>query len=95
VTFGGCGDFCIRDRLAASATFGRGDQPAPSVVRCQNAMVAGEVDPRLGYQGRQPRDEIYRVKDHLGRSVAIGRLQVVDHLAGGWADQQAAGMAGR
>ena len=48
----------------------------------QNAMIAGEVDPRLGYQGRQPCDEIYRVEGHLRRSVALGRLQVVDHLGG-------------
>jgi hypothetical protein len=48
-------------------------------------MVVGEIDPWLGYQGRQPRNEIYRtdgrpIEGHLGRPIPVGRLQRVDHL---------------
>jgi hypothetical protein len=54
-----------------------------ATVRRQDAVVTGEIDPRLWYQSSQPRIEIYRVEGYLGRSIPVGRLQGVDHLAGG------------
>ena len=53
VALRGCADFCVGDRLdALPASRGR-DEPTPAVVWSENAMVAGEVDPRLWYQGGQ------------------------------------------
>ena len=49
----------------------------------ENTVIAGEVNPWLRYEGCQAGDEIDRVEGHLGRSIAVGRLQGVDHLAGG------------
>ena len=46
-------------------------------------MIAGEIDAGFGDQRCQPSDEIHRFESHLGRSIAVGRLQRVDHLAGG------------
>ena len=46
-------------------------------------MVAGEIDSQLRYQSSQPRNEIYRVEGYLGRSIPVGRLQGIYHLAGG------------
>ena len=45
-------------------------------------MIAGEVDAGFGDQRCQPCDEIHRFESHLGRSIAVGRLQGIDHLAG-------------
>ena len=45
-------------------------------------MIAGEVDAGFGDQRCQPCDEIHRFESRLGRSIAVGRAQGVDHLAG-------------
>ena len=49
----------------------------------ENAMVAGEVDPRLWHQSRQTGNEIHRFEGDLGRSIPVRCLQGVDHLARG------------
>ena len=84
------------DRLDAFSTPGWRDQPAPAVVgraaQDQHAVIAGEVDSGFGRdrpgQRCQPCNEIHRrmtapMEGHLGRSVVVGRLQGVDHLASG------------
>ena len=76
-------NFRIGERLHTFATLGRGDLPTPSVVRCQYAVVASEIDPGLGNQCRQSGYEIHRIEGHLCRAIPIGRLQGIDHLAGG------------
>ena len=53
------------------------------MIWSQDAVVAGEIDPRLRYQSSQPRNEIYRVEGYLGRSIPVGRLQGIYHLAVG------------
>ena len=75
--------FRICAHLRCLATFGRGDLPTPSVVRCQYAVVASEIDPGLGNQCRQSGHEIHRIEGHLGRPIPVGRLQGIYHLAGG------------
>ena len=60
--FNGCANFSIGDSVHSFATFGRGDLPTPSVVRCQYAVIASEIDPGLGNQCRQSSYEIYRVE---------------------------------
>jgi hypothetical protein len=42
-----CADFCVGDGLDAFTAPGWHDEPAPAVVWCQDAMVAGEIDPRF------------------------------------------------
>jgi len=69
--------------LRCLATFGWGDLSTPSVVRCQYAVIAGEIDPELVNQCRQSSYEIHRLEGYLGRSIPVGRLQGIDHLAGG------------
>ena len=81
--FSGGANFSIGDSVHSFATFGRGDLPTPSVVRCQYAVIASEIDPGLGNQCRQSGYEIYRVEGYLGRSIPVGRLQGIDHLAVG------------
>lgn len=39
--------------------------------RRQNAVIAGEVNPRPVYQRCQTRDEIYRIESHLCRPVSL------------------------
>jgi hypothetical protein len=56
----------ICGHLKCLATFGRGDLPAPAVIRCQNAVVAGEIDPRFWHEGGQSRNELHRIEGHLG-----------------------------
>ena len=41
-------NFSIGDSVHSFTTFGRGDLPTPSVVRCQYAVIASEIDPGLG-----------------------------------------------
>ncbi len=43
----------------------RCDQHTMLAVGCKHTMIAGEIDPRPGYQGGQPGNEIYRVKDDM------------------------------
>ena len=43
MALGGCADFCVGGGLDAS--------PSPAMVRREDAMVAGEIDPRFRYQG--------------------------------------------
>jgi hypothetical protein len=76
-------DVCIGNLLYPLATPGRCNQPAPAVVRGKDAMVTGEVDPWLRYEGRQTGDEIYRIEGHLCRSIPVRRLQGIDHLTVG------------
>ena len=76
-------DLHIGNRLDSFSTPGWRDQPSPAVVRCEYAVVSGEVDPRLRHQCRQSRYEIHGVKCHLRRSIAVGRLQCINHLASG------------
>ena len=57
-------------------------------------MIAGEIDPGLGYQSSQPRNEIHRVECYLccpmpkafaalmGQAFPVRRLQGIDDLAG-------------
>ena len=49
MALGRCLYFRICAHLRFLAMFGRGDLPAPAVVRCQNAVVAGEIDTRFWY----------------------------------------------
>jgi len=83
MTLDGCAEFCVGDGLVAFPAPGWCNQPSPAVVRGKDAVVAGEIDPRLRYQSSQPRNEIYRVEGYLGRSIPVGRLQGIDHLASG------------
>ena len=83
MTFGRCADFCVGGGLDAFPAPGWCDQPAPAMVRREYAVVACEVDPRLRHQRRQSRYKIHGVKCHLRRSIAVGRLQCINHLASG------------
>ena len=97
MTLGGCADFCVGDGLDAFTAPGWRDEPAPAVVWCQDAMVAGlgvPVPLTLGFgrgrpgQGGQPRDEIHRrmaapIERHLGRAISVRSFQRVDHLSCG------------
>ncbi len=83
MALGGRADFRTGGSLYTLAAFSWCDQSAPAVVGGENTVIAGEVNPWLRYEGCQAGDEIDRVEGHLGRSIAVGRLQGVDHLAGG------------
>jgi hypothetical protein len=48
--FSGLENFSIGNSVHSFATFGRGDLPTLSVVRCQYTVIAREIDPRLGNQ---------------------------------------------
>ena len=52
MALGGGASFCVGDRLDAFPTLRSCDQPTTEVVGCQDAMVAGEVNPRLWHQSR-------------------------------------------
>ena len=69
-------------RLDAFSAFGWRDQSAPSVIRGKNTMVAGEVDPRFGHEGRQSRNEIHWFECDLRGAIAVRRLQGIENLAG-------------
>lgn len=83
MALGGCADFYVGDRLDALAASRGRDEPTPAVVRRQDAVVTGEVDSGFGHQCRQSSNEIYRLEGHLRRSVSVGRLQCINHLARG------------
>ena len=89
-TFRLCRRLRIRGRgtLTAPAPLGRRHPRAVFAVRCKHPMKASEVDPRLGHQGRQPCDEIQRLKDDVGRTVAVWCLQLVSNVAI-WGERQA------
>ena len=53
MALGRCPYFRICARLKCLATSGRSDFPAPSVVRCQDAVVAGEIDSRFRHKSSQ------------------------------------------
>ena len=71
------------DSAYVFATFGRRDLPTPPVVGGQHAVIAGKIDAGLRHQGSQTCDEIHRLECHLRGAIPVGRLQGVDHLAGG------------
>jgi hypothetical protein len=54
MTLGGCADFCVGDGLDAFTAPGWRDEPSPAMVRCQDAVVAGEVDSRLWTRPARP-----------------------------------------
>ena len=41
------------------------------MVRREDAMITGKIDPRLQYQGCQSCNEIHRIEGHLGCSVSV------------------------
>ena len=82
MALGRCLYFRIFAHLKCLATFGRGNLPAPPVIRGKNAMVSCEIAPGFWYECCQSCDEIDGVEDHLGCSVPAGRLQGVTHFAG-------------
>jgi hypothetical protein len=45
------------------------------------AMEKCQVDSRLWHQGRQPGDEIQRLKDDVGHAISVWRLQFVSNVA--------------
>ena len=51
MALGGCADFCVGVGLDASPAPGRRHEPASAMVRREDAMITGEIDPRLWYQG--------------------------------------------
>ena len=53
MTLGGCADFCVGGQLDAFPAPGWRDEPAPSVIWSEYAVVTGEVDAGFGYQGSQ------------------------------------------
>ena len=69
--------------LRCLAMFGRGDLPTPSMVQCQYAVIASEFDPGLGNQCRQSGYEIHRLEYYPCCLIPVGRLQGIDHRAGG------------
>ena len=83
MALGGGASFCVGDRLDAFPTLRWCDQPTTAVVRCQDAMVASEIDPGLGNQCRQSGYEIHRLECYLCCPIPVGRLQGIDHLADG------------
>ena len=83
MALGRCPYFRICARLKCLAMSGRSDFPAPAVIWGKDAVVAGEVDAGLRHQGSQTCDEIHRLECHLRGAIPVGRLQGVDHLAGG------------
>ncbi len=46
-------------------------------------MESREIDPGLGNQCRQSCNEIHRLEGHLRGAIPVGRLQGIEHLAGG------------
>ena len=77
MALGGCVDFCVGVRLDAFPASRWCDEPSPAMVRCQDAMVAGEVDSWFGYQGGQPGDEIHRFEDDVSRTITIRGFQFI------------------
>ncbi len=57
------------------------DQRAMLAVGCKHTMIAGEIDSRPGYQGGQPGNEIYRLKDYMGGTVSVWGFQLISNLA--------------
>lgn len=50
MALGVCADFCVGVGLDAFPAPCWCDQPTPAMVWCQDAVVAGEIDPRFWYQ---------------------------------------------
>ena len=44
-------------------------------------MIAFEINPRLGHEGRQSRNEIYWFDGHLRGAIPVGGLQGIENLA--------------
>jgi hypothetical protein len=43
-------------------------------VRRKHPVETGEIESRLGHQGRQPGDEVEGFEDDMGRAIAVRRL---------------------
>ena len=66
--------------LASLAAPGRCDPCAVLAVRGKDAVESCQVHARLGHQGRQPGDEVQRLEDDVGGTVAIRGLELILHL---------------
>lgn len=70
--------------LLATLAPARGCDERPMLaIWSENAVEAGEVYPRLWYQGSQSGDKVQRLENNMGGAVAKWRLQFITHLAGG------------
>jgi hypothetical protein len=63
-----------RGMLASPAPLGRRHPRAVFAVRRKHPVETGEIESRLGHQGRQPGDEVEGFEDDMGRAIAVRRL---------------------
>ena len=67
--------FRICAHLRCLATFGRGDLPTPSVVRCQYAVVASEIVSGAGDKRGEPGNEVSRREQQMSGAIAEGTFE--------------------
>ena len=67
--------------LAALAPFRRGDLRPVFADRCEDAVVAGQVDVGPGHECGQLGQEIQWVEDDMGGAVPVGRFQSVSNIS--------------
>ena len=51
------------------------NQPTQSVIGCQYAMVAGQIDPGFWHEGCQSGNEVHWIESHLGGAIPVGGLE--------------------
>ncbi len=73
--------WCRVDGLAALAAPGGSDQCPVLAVGCEHAVEAGQIHSRFGNQGSEAGNKVERFEDHVGRSVAPGRLEGIANLS--------------
>ena len=61
----------------------RHDRAAHGRAWGEDAVVAGEIDPRARYESSEPGYEILRSEEDMGGAVAGWVLQCIDDLPGG------------
>ena len=81
IALGGCVDSCVGDRADAFPALSWCDQLTVAVVRCENAVVAGEVDAGFGCWRRSTGNESQGFEGDPGCFIPVRGLQGVDHLA--------------
>jgi hypothetical protein len=67
--------------MAAFAPFGRGHPRSVFSVRGEYTVEARQVNSGFRHKGREFRNEIHRLKDHVSRAISIRRFQLISNLA--------------
>ena len=71
-----CAFLPVRFGLTTSASPRRRHQRAMLAVGCEHAIIARQIDPWFRHQRRQPGNEVQRLKNHMRRTIPIGRLEL-------------------